>query len=271
MTRFPDPLFWRAPYVPWVLFISVLTMTTMGCQRKVPSQIAETEKADTRIVGNDSLTSFRLAKKKVYQINAMLSRTFYCGCTYHERWIAKETCAFETTRFAKRATRTEVEHIVPVHAFGQSFTAWRDGDAACVDRKGQRYRGRRCATKVVPLFRRMSADLYNLRPVVGALNALRSNLRMGEVEGEAREFGGCNIEIEAGVFEPPDEIKGDVARTYLYMDSAYPGHGILGRKQRKLMNAWHRLDPVSDGERRWAKAVKAIQGNVNPYITGERQ
>ena len=53
------------------------------------------------------------------------------------------------------------------------------------------------------------------------------------------------------------------------MDAAYPGHGILGRKQRKLMNAWHRLDPVSDDERRWAQDVEAIQGNANPFITGE--
>ena len=42
---------------------------------------------------------------------------------------------------SQSATRTEVEHIVPVHAFGQSFKAWRDGDIACVDRKGKRYRG----------------------------------------------------------------------------------------------------------------------------------
>ena len=108
-------------------------------------------------------------------------------------------CTFKTTRFAKRATRTEVEHIVPVHAFGQSFKAWRDGDIACVDRKGKRYRGRRCSTKVVPLFRKMSSDLYNLRPVVGALNLTAIELQDGRGRGEARGFGSCDVEIGAGV------------------------------------------------------------------------
>ena len=269
MTRFRDPLFWRVSVAPWGLIVTMLTMMSMACHRNVPSQLAEVEQPEIPITGNNRLTSFRLAKKKAYQITSKLSRTFYCRCPYEDRRVAGNVCTFKTTRFAKRATRTEVEHIVPVHAFGQSFKAWRDGDIACVDRKGKRYRGRRCSTKVVPLFRKMSSDLYNLRPVVGALNALRSNFRMGEVEGEARGFGSCDVEIGAGVFEPPDDVKGDVARTYLYMDAAYPGHGILGRKQRKLMNAWHRLDPVSDDERRWAQDVEAIQGNANPFITGE--
>ena len=271
MTRFRDPHFCMTTLFRWGALIGAILVACVACQRNFPSSVSETERTERPVAGNDSLTSFRLAKNKVYQINTVSKRTFYCGCAYDERRIAQDTCAFTTTRFSKRAARTEVEHIVPVHAFGQSFNAWRDGDPSCVDRQGKRFKGRRCATKVAPLFRRMSADLYNLRPVVGALNALRSNLRMGEVEGEIRSFGRCDVEIEYGVFEPPDDIKGDIARTYLYMDSAYPGRGILGRKQRQLMDVWHRLDPVSRSEQSWAETIRTIQGNVNPYIMEESQ
>ena len=63
----------------------------------------------------------------------------------------------------------------------------------------------------------MSSDLYNLCPVVGALNALRSNFRMGEVEGEARGFGSCDVEIGAGVFEPPTVSAMLRARIFIWM------------------------------------------------------
>jgi deoxyribonuclease-1 len=33
------------------------------------------------------------------------------------------------------------------------------------------------------------------------------------------------MEIEDRKAEPPLNIRGDIARTYIYMDSAYPGRG----------------------------------------------
>jgi len=41
------------------------------------------------------------------------------------------------TKYAKRAKRIEWEHVVPAHNFGQTFEAWRTGDAQCVNNKGK--------------------------------------------------------------------------------------------------------------------------------------
>ena len=117
----------------------------------------------------------------------------------------------------------------------------------------------------------MSSDLYNLRPTVGAVNALRSNFRMGLIEGEERQFGACDMEIDNRVFEPRPAIRGDVARIYFYMESAYPGRGIVGKKQWKLLKAWHRADPVSEEERALGLKIRSIQGNENPFVTSGLQ
>ena len=113
----------------------------------------------------------------------------------------------------------------------------------------------------------MSADLYNLRPAVGAVNALRKNFRMAQLAGEPRDFGSCDVEVLDGKFEPRDRIRGEVARTYFYMEAAYPNRGIIAKSQRKLLLAWHRLDPVDEDELALAQEINLIQGNENPFVT----
>jgi deoxyribonuclease-1 len=92
---------------------------------------------------------------------------------------------------------------------------------------------------------------------------------MEMIPGEKREFGACVIKIENRKIQPRREIRGDVARTYLYMDWAYRGHGIISRSNQKLFAAWDKEDPIDDWERERARRIEAIQGNRNPFIWGE--
>ncbi len=69
-------------------------------------------------------------------------------------------------------------------------------------------------------FRYMEADLHNLQPAIGEVNGLRSNYSMAMIPGEKREFGKCDVEIEGSKVEPRPDIRGDIARTYMYMDQA---------------------------------------------------
>ena len=66
------------------------------------------------------------------------------------------------------------------------------------------------------------------------LTALRSNYSFAMIPGEKRKFGKCDMEIEGRKAEPPPDKRGHIARTYFYMDWAYPGHGIISKKNRKL-------------------------------------
>ena len=58
----------------------------------------------------------------------------------------------------------------------------------------------------------------------------------------------CDMEIEDNKAEPPPEKWGDIARTYFYMGAAYPGHGVISKKNRKLFEAWNKMDPVDEWE-----------------------
>jgi deoxyribonuclease-1 len=117
----------------------------------------------------------------------------------------------------------------------------------------------------------MEADLHNLVPAVGEINGLRSNYSFAMIPGEPRRFGLCDMEIENRKAEPPEAVRGDIARTYKYMEAAYPGRGIISGKNRKLFDAWDRQDPVDDWECEREKRIAKIQGNHNGFVADQCQ
>jgi len=217
--------------------------------------------------GNTTIQSFSKAKEllltRVYYDHRL---TFYCGCLFSPRKAILPCSNYIPLTKWKRAKRVEWEHIVPAHAFGQSFSAWRIGHTNCRNRRGKPFRGRNCARKVSPEFRFMEADLYNLVPAIGEINALRSNYSYALISGEKRRFGPCDMEIANNKAEPASAIRGNVARTYFYMAWAYPGHGILAKQKVKLFTVWNRQDPVDKWECIRCRRIEALQGNENPYV-----
>ena len=163
---------------------------------------------------NTRIDSFNHAKKLLTQVYAGHETTFYCGCTYAGSEVDVASCGYQPKKDPDRAKRIEWEHVVPAEAFGQSFKEWREGNPACVDRKGKSFKGRNCARKMSTQFRYMEADLYNLQPAIGEVNWLRSNYSMEMIPGDKREFGACDVKIENRKIQPPPEMRGDIARTY---------------------------------------------------------
>jgi len=112
----------------------------------------------------------------------------------------------------------------------------------------------------------MQADMHNLVPAIGEVNGLRSNYSFAMIPGEERRFGSCDMEISNRKAEPPTDVRGDIARTYFYMDDAYPGRGIISKKNRKLFQAWDTQDPVDEWECERERRIRAIQGNENVFV-----
>ena len=215
---------------------------------------------------NNQITSFSKSKKlllKLYRDNPV---TLYCGCSFKGKKPNLSSCGYIPKKNKKRANRIEWEHVVPAHAFGKSFSEWRNGHPKCVKKNGKKFKGRKCAEKMNDEYRRMQADMFNLYPAIGEVNARRSNYSMSIIEGENREFGKCDVEISDGIIEPGGEIRGEIARTYLYMDSTYPDRGIISKKNRKLFDAWNQSDPVDEWECERAKRIEKIQGNRNEVV-----
>jgi len=219
--------------------------------------------------GNRKVKSFSQAKKILPKIHAQQNFTLYCHCKYRDKKVDLASCGYKPRKVNAQASRLEWEHVVPAEAFGQSFVEWREGSEKCTKGK-KRYKGRKCAGKNSE-FARMEADLYNLWPEIGELNRLRSNFSMAALGGPGRNpasksFGGCKAVLGDRKFEPSDEAKGIVARTYMYMHQAYPGRGIISDKNEKLFEAWDKQFPVSAWECDRGQKIAQEQGNHNPIL-----
>ena len=217
---------------------------------------------------NTQISSFSKSKKLLLKVYKDHPFTLYCGCSFKGKKPDLSSCGYVPKKDRKRANRIEWEHVVPAHAFGQSFSEWRKGHPKCVSKKGKKFKGRKCAQKINEEYRRMQADMFNLYPAIGEVNGRRSNYSMGIIEGEKREFGKCDVEIKSRKVEPREEIRGEIARTYMYMDSVYPGRGIISKKNKKLFDAWNKSDPVDEWECERAKMIEKIQGNRNDVVIG---
>lgn len=134
----------------------------------------------------------------------------------------------------------------------------------------------------------MYTDLFHLYPTDGYVNSMRSNYPFGETKNPDKtskngysKLGPSSTPGYSGtVFEPNDEYKGDFARTYFYMATAYEGrfasfHSpmLAGNKYPgykkwaiDMLLRWAKEDPVSEKEIKRNNAVYKIQQNRNPYI-----
>jgi len=215
--------------------------------------------------GNHWVESFSEAKR----IAAPLyTHTFYCGCplTREGRRLSFDPapCGYVPRRDNERAHRVEWEHVVPAARLGEMFSEHRLGHPGCVRTNGQPYRGRKCAERTNPRYRRILADLYNLRPAVGELNGDRSNKPVGLIDGEPRQYGRCDFETNTTTVEPPAAQQGNVARTYLYMDTTYGP--FLTEAERLMFAQMDAADPVDMAECRWAREVALVQHNQNHVV-----
>lgn len=220
---------------------------------------------------NTSIKSFGEAKGKLKKIYGNKSITFYCQCPYQKKSIKLKKCGLKLKKFKKRSRRLEWEHIVPAHAFGQSFIEWRNSEKICGYKKTKsgklkKISSRKCASKKNKLFKAMEADIYNLVPAIGSVNALRSNFSMSEIGGTKKLICNTELVISNRKIMPPSNRKGDIARIYMYMDQTYPGRGIISKKNRSLFKKWNDLDPVDKYECSLYRKKLVYQKNINPVL-----
>ncbi|MEZ8737471.1 endonuclease [Vibrio sp. 10N.222.51.E8] len=216
--------------------------------------------------GNTTIDSFNKAKRtlerEVYQDHRV---TLYCEAQFDAQKNVQHPDGFVTTKHKKRSKKVEWEHVVPAQNFGQAFSEWRDGDEQCVNSKDKSFKGRRCAEKVNKEYRYMQADMHNLFPAIGAVNALRSNYNFTMLPTIKSDFGSCDMRIYNKKAQPPVASRGRIARTYMYMEATYPKYQ-MSKQQRQLMKVWDIQDPVSKWECLRSKRIEKIQGNANTIV-----
>ena len=57
----------------------------------------------------------------------------------------------------------------------------------------------------------------------------------------------------------------------MYMDSVYPGKGIISNQNREMFKEWDQSDPVDKWECERSRRIERIQGNRNEVVMGECQ
>ncbi|MDD5401102.1 MAG: endonuclease [Sulfurimonas sp.] len=221
--------------------------------------------------------SFSNSKKELRKIHRDHQVTFYCGCKYNytnkDNMIDRDSCGYvprnEYTKKGKkneRARRIEWEHVIPAENFGRQFSCWRDGASECVDSKGKEFKGRKCCEKVSKEFRIMQADMHNLQPAIGELNADRSNFRFDFELPKQGQYGECKFEVDfkADRAKVREELRGVIARTYLYFNKQY---GMkLSTQELKKFEVWDRQHPPSEWEKERNHRIAKKQGNLNEFI-----
>jgi endonuclease I len=107
-------------------------------------------------------------------------------------------------------------------------------------------------------------DLFHLYPVDGYVNSKRSNYPYGGVDDDKATYvsnngaklGPCNADsaFTGTCFEPIDHYKGDLARSYFYISTAYADEFTCCDKDgvdkaqikpwmERVLRMWHELDP----------------------------
>jgi deoxyribonuclease-1 len=222
--------------------------------------------ATSALAGNQEIQSFSKAKKTLEKLVYNKHRTtLYCGALFDAKKKVIPPKGFTTTKYVKRAKKIEWEHVVPAENFGRTFSEWRDGHKQCINSKGKSFKGRRCADKVNTEYRYMQSDMFNLYPAVGAVNALRSNYTFTLLPAIKANFGSCAMKIDSRKAEPPKAARGQIARTYLYMNDVYARYN-MSKSQNQLMNAWDKMHPVDAWECDRAKKITRLQKSENNVV-----
>lgn len=133
-------------------------------------------------------------------------------------------------------------------------------------------------------------DLYNLMPCQTTINTHKSNYPMANVDKEWRGNGVTRIGTRDGdpdnqdyrYWEPSDQWKGDFARGYFYMATAYQNFTWSGDQSVRILHTeayptlqewaytlyldWSEADNVDDIETDRNNIVELLQGNRNPFV-----
>lgn len=119
-------------------------------------------------------------------------------------------------------------------------------------------------------------DCHHLHASDIAANSARGNK---DFDYGGTEYLNTGNYTDGDSWEPRDDVKGDVARTMLYMTVRYESSStydlelvdytgtsgtVIGKKS--TLMEWNRLDPPDDFERNRNTAVESFQQNRNPFI-----
>jgi len=132
----------------------------------------------------------------------------------------------------------------------------------------------------------MKSDMHHLRPCKTNVNSSRGNNPFGEVntsqvnhwywlEYDLTSPPSQNIdeysESASGLFEPREDMKGDIARSIFYFYTMYSdvADNNFFNIQKEQLYEWHQIDPITSQEIIRTNKISEYQDYPNPFIIDE--
>jgi len=204
------------------------------------------------------------AVKLIKKIHYDYKQTWLNGCDYiYDPASCMDVTIVDTSTCGVQEQKQRVKwiQIVPDSFYGRNRECM--NEEVCVSKyTGKSYKGKRCCRQSDAVYRKMEADLFNYIPVVSAVAEKRKEQLFGKVEKPLYLIG--KVKMDGSFIEPPDSLKGDIARVYLYMNERY---GLdLSLDEKEAFYYWHKLDSVDKRECDIAKTIMKIQGSSNRWI-----
>ncbi len=251
--------------------------------------------------GNHVFKDFQDTKnflKKTHYLGQ--TKTFYCGCTMTKwnRFTNEDnSCQYKNQNFEKQWQNIEAEHIVPFSAMLKNTKAYQEGEDVCKGKKG-----RACAEKVYGFLsgdlwivanpsemelnrvhsnyqwtqlipeEKARAETYGSCGFYFQKSNQSSQVsdRMKKIQEKLKKMRGEEDDSDdeesdttnGPKVEPPDQVKGKIARAYLYVEAVYKIN-VLGNN-RKVMEVWAKMPPTKD-QCSLAKKIVEHQQNENEF------
>lgn len=249
----------------WLLGIIVLVVGAYFTDFDIRQfEFPKDQEARQRVISEQNFNKAKTELIKIYKAHPE-QKEFYCGCDFswegRKGIVDLKSCGYKVRKNEVRANRIEWEHVMPAHAFGNQLQCWQNGGRkACQSEPHYSVK-----------FNTMEGDMHNLQPAVGEVNADRSNFGFNEFTKTFNQYGQCQFatDFKNRQVQPRNEIKGMIARTYLYMADRY---GLnLSKNEKRLMSAWNKSYPVQKWECERNRIIESVQGNDNPFITQQCQ
>src|SRR6266550_1739451 len=124
----------------------------------------------------------------------------------------------------------------------------------------------------IPAYGFAEGDLHNLWPAIGAINSSRGDKVFGEIPGNKSTLPPsvadlkCDYERTTGaeaIVEPRDAVKGEIARSLLYMHVEYD-LDLMGMLP--MLKRWNMALPPNAQERSRNNRIEQLEGIRNQFI-----
>jgi len=177
--------------------------------------------------------SFTHAVKIFKQIDMSNKHTFFTNKEYD---YDPATCMRNLYLKDNHEVDVVFSRIVPEDMMVKDLSCYKED--ICTDMMGKIYHGKRCCRKIDKVYKAYEKDIFNI------------------------------IAVEKGSIysheNPPNRVKGNIARVYLYMQLHHQLK--LTKAQVKRYKQWNKEDAVDENECALYKQIFKIQGRENPWI-----